>query len=237
MNPNSKVFKNKKTRTQFQAYVSEYEFEKNIDHSWERSDQLYLPDGDGRPTYQELKNIWKKIKLSPLINSKKTIRILPLKATNNLIEEVKTFLSKKYIVEMVEYKTEEELVKIIEKNDFDLKISSNDFSSIDLSENLKTTFNASRPYIFLNKRSPVKKFLELAIQSEDTQVKSKHYREIGKILLEDGLIAPLAYQRIWFYSSSNLDISTWSSIYPEISLWKVKIVHFNNVFTNFSKSL
>lgn len=225
LNPNSEYFKSVKNRNFVQKIFLDFNIKNQSNHVWERSNQLYLPDGEGRPSEEELKKVWANIKKQPvtLPTGKLTLKIVPLKMTNDLINEVIDFLKQFYDVQIISYKTEEELIEIIKSNKFDIKISSNDFSSIDLSENLKTTFNASRPYIFLNKSSKIPKLLKSAVQTDNKSIKANAYKEIGLQLINDGLIVPLAYQRIWFYTKKSYDLKNWSSVYPEISFWKVKI--------------
>lgn len=226
LNPNSSVMSDSKLRTYFQSFISEFKGNQIEGHSWERSNQLYLPDGEGRPSAEALKEAWANInKNSKFFKPKSRIklRILPLKVSNSLLDELLDYIRTDFDIEIIPYTTELELVDIIKSNKFDIKISSNDFSSIDLSENLKTTFNASRPYIFLNKTSPIKGLLKQAIEIDNKEKRSELFKKIGIILITEGLIAPLAYQRIWFYYNKSFDISAWSSFYPEISFWKVKI--------------
>ena len=225
LNSMSEYFAKKENRAKFQSIVKDFNSPELNNHSWQKADQLYLPDGDGRPSSAELDSVWVSIvKLANAVQSKIKIklRIVPLKMTNTLITELTSYLSKFYDIEIISYTTEDELIKIIQDGKFDIKISSNDFSSIDLSENLKTTFNASRPYIFLNKTSPIKELMTKAATLDDKAEQSVIYKKIGLNLLMEGLIAPLAYQRVWYYYKRSLDISAWSTIYPEISFWKVK---------------
>ena len=226
LNPESYFFKNSSNRSKLQAIVKDFSSPELNEHTWQKADQLYLPDGDGRPTADELKSVWQSITKHPassVIKMKPKLRVVPLKMTNSLIADLLKYLGSFYVIEIIPYTTEQELVKIIQSNDFDLKISSNDFSSIDLSENLKTTFNASRPYIFLNKNSVIMGLMKRAASLTDKSEQSKIYKQIGLTLLQDGLIAPLAYQRVWFYHKTKVDISAWSTIFPEISFWKVKV--------------
>ena len=227
LNPKSKYFSTKKNRHALQKYVRGFFSDEMKGQSWEKADQLYLPDGEGRPSQSELQNVWNKIEQDAVElkkqNIKPRLRIVPLKMSNQLIEDLLKYLESRYAIEVIHYKTEEELVSILKGNEFEAKISSNDFSSIDLTENIKTTFNASRPYVFLEDRNEIAGMLSQISQTEDAKKKSKLCKEIGITLLSDGLIAPLAYQRVWFYHNSRLDIRSWSSIYPEISFWKVKI--------------
>lgn len=225
INPDSSYFKQKLNRSQFQSFVRKFQSPELKSVFWEKANQLYLPDGDGRPSNSDLEKTWSEIEKHKFSSAPARVKltVVPLKMTNTLISDVLEYLKSRYDVEVLSYTTEEELQAILKKGTFDIKISSNDFSSIDLSENLKTTFNASRPYIFLNQGSPVKGLLDQAAETDDKSKQSEIFKKIGLTLLNEGLIAPLAYQRIWFYHNDKLDISAWSTIYPEISIWKVKV--------------
>jgi hypothetical protein len=193
----------------------------------EKAEQLYLPDGDGRPSPSELKEIWEGIEKSSLVGSnlqKNTkLRILPLKVENVITKAAVDLLVNLYDVEILKYTTEDELSEIIKQGRFDLKLSSNDFSSPELSENLKTTFNSSRPYVFLGKHREIKEYLDQAVGTENRELRTDLFKKIGKSLLLSGLIAPIAYLRVYFYKRQAIDISSWSTLYPEISMWKVRV--------------
>jgi len=227
LNPDSPYFENPAHRAAFQGYVQKFQSSELNGHSWEKATQLYLPDGDGRPSPAALAEAWASIEKNagaPIAALKKPkLRLVPLKVTNALLDQTIEYLRARYEVEILSYRTEEELIAILKANHFDVKLSSNDFSSIDLSENLKTTFNSSRPYIFVGKNSRVPALLKKAGLTEEKPAQSALFREIGLSLLSEGLIAPLAYQRIWFYYNRDLDTAAWSSIYPEISFWKVAV--------------
>lgn len=226
INTKSSNFRKKENRSKLQMLLRYFSSPEIQAHVWQKADQLYLPDGAGRPTYEELKKSWEKIlkKAKDVeFKQKPKIKIIPLKMTNSLIDDLINYLKSFYEIELLSYTTEEELVKMIKSEDFDIKVSSNDFSSLDLSENLKTTFNNSRPYIFLDSKSPIRSLMDLAAVTNDKSKQSEIYKNIGLSLLDDGLIAPLAYQRVWFYHKKNIDISRWSNTFPEISFWKVKL--------------
>ena len=224
-NPQSPNFKDSSDRARLQVLLHDYQSKEIDGFFWEKAHQLYLPDGDGRPTEAELKDVWKTIKGKVGVKSpaRSKLRILPLKAENSITKDLINFLSKHYEVQVLKYSSEEELTKYIKDGSFDVKISSNDFSSVDLFENLKTTFNASRPYVFLGNFNEVPKLMAKASSTDDRAMRSDYFKRIGISLLSDGLIAPLAYLRICFYADSRVDVSEWSTVFPEISFWKVKL--------------
>ena len=225
INSQSPHFKDQAARARLQVLLHDYQSKEIDGFFWEKAHQLYLPDGDGRPTEGELKGVWQAIKSKAGSKqaSRTKLRILPLKAENSITKDVIEFLSKHYDVQVLKYASEEELTKYIKEGDFEVKISSNDFSSVDLFENLKTTFNASRPYVFLGNFNEIPKLMAKASATDDRTTRSDYFKRIGISLLNDGLIAPLAYLRICFYADSGLDVSEWSTVFPEISFWKVKL--------------
>lgn len=227
LNPKSHLFENIKSRYEFQQFMRNFKTEEMSKPDWELADQIYLPDGDGRPNKSELSEIWKQIEntkfLSNKAEKKVSIRLLPLKFTNKLIEDVIQYLSTRYNVELMRYSSEEELIKLISENNFDIKISANDFSSTDLYENLKTTFNKTRPYVFLTEDNMIHNLMKKAGEEEDRKKRSEYFKKIGIELLKSGLVFPIAHQRVYFYLSKKLNIDSWATTYPEISFWKIKI--------------
>ncbi|MBX2986605.1 MAG: hypothetical protein KF802_01795 [Bdellovibrionaceae bacterium] len=226
LNPRSDLFKSLDERSSFQKFVFSWD-NKFVDGIfYEKATQLYLPDGDGRPTAKELDQIWKKIlseKSKRNFKNKRKLRVLPLKFSNSMIDSLLNSLRDLYKVEIISYSSEDELVSLLKANQFDIKISNNDFSSIDLAENLKTTFNSSRPYVFLEEADPIRKFMDDLEEESSSSERSSIYKKISISLLERGLIAPLVHQRVWFYHKKELDISAWATSFPEISFWKTVV--------------
>jgi len=223
INPLSPAFQDAASRAHLQKLVREFQSAEMKGHSWERAHQLYLPDGDGRPSQAQLEKTWKSIYARARApKGKPKLRVIPLLTPRPLIQELLDYLKLSYEIELVPFANEDELMALLNGGNFDLKIQSNDFSSTDLSENLKTSFNEVRPYIFLDKKSKVRALMRKSLETTDKSVQSNYYKEIATTLLDDGAIAPLAYMRLWFYMKRDLDISPWSRTYPEISFWKVR---------------
>jgi|GEM_PF-1850913 len=223
INPESPVFQTASSRAYLQKLVHEFHSKEMNEHTWEKAHQLYLPDGDGRPSQAQLDRTWSTITArAKAPKSKPKLRVVPLRTTPPMIQELLDYLKPRYDIELVNYATEEELIALLKSGKFDVKLQSNDFSSTDLSENLKTTFNDVRPYIFLAKKSRVKALMQKSVETTDKNVQSGIYKDIATTLLLDGAIAPLAYQRLWFYMKRDLDTSPWSKTHPEISFWKVR---------------
>lgn len=225
LNPKSSKFKSKAERTSFQSMFISFKGEKSFKTKFlTKANQIYLPDGDGRPSDQELKIIWNdiaKAKFKPNKGKKIKLKILPLKFENELTSEVYEFLSINFEIEILKYSSEEELRKIIKNNEFDIKISANDFSSIDLEENLKTSLNKSRPYLFLDEKSDVFKLMEKLSVENQQRNRSELFKQISITLLKDGNIIPLGYTNVYFYMHKDFNIEKWSNFFPEISFWKV----------------
>ena len=100
----------------------------------------------------------------------------------------------------------------------------NDFSSIDLHENLQTTFNPVHPLIITSKKDDqFQDDLRKALNTEDETERHKIYKEIAIRVLRDGYIVPIAYHKMVFIHKNSVDVSSWSKLFPEISLWKINI--------------
>jgi hypothetical protein len=110
------------------------------------------------------------------------------------------------------------------KMEFDLMVARNDFSSEDLHENLQTTFNPIYKIIFTdNKDNQYQEYLEKALTEFDEVKRFLIYKDIGMDVLKKGYIVPLVYNKIIFYHHENVDISSWSNLFPELSLWKISV--------------
>lgn len=225
LNPKSPIFKATSRRLEFINSVKKFKLNCTDGFFWEKADQLYCPEGTESLNGQEVASIWQQVaasKRSNLKEPKRLLRLIPLKIKNELTEEVVLKLKESYNVRLISYKTEEELQSVIKSNQFDVKISSNDFSSSDLGESVKTCFNAARPYIFLGNQSRLRGLIDQISTTERPKDRLKLLKEIGKVVLREGLIAPLAYLRVYYYHNKTLNLNAWSETRPEISFWKVK---------------
>jgi ABC-type transport system substrate-binding protein len=202
------------------AKVNEYKY------IWKEADQLYLPDGLGRPSEEEIKKIWEDIETTSskdgLVGkeikfltrtsfpfNKEIVHLLKIAGLNPIITEVNTG---------------QEMWASIKKEKFDISLWSNDFSSLDLHENLQTTFNPIHTLVFTDEvDNQFQKELETALKIEDTFSRQIIYKDIAKKVLLKSYIAPIAYQKVVFIHKKQIDLSSWSSLFPEISLWKINI--------------
>lgn len=228
INPKSTVINNTTKRRFIQSLIHTEISKtlKNYEYLWKEARQLYLPDGLGRLKDNEVDNIWKQIKE----DSKST----PLKGEEIHILTRTTFPFNSEIIQLFEKAGIKTKVTIVETSQemwakqkeliYDLCLRSNDFSSIDLHENIQTTFNPIHTLIHTDKEDDqFQKELQEALRTEDTEKRNDIYKMIAKKVLLKGYIAPIAYYKIVFIHKKNIDISSWSKLFPEISLWKIKL--------------
>lgn len=122
-------------------------------------------------------------------------------------------------LEIIYYANQDEF-QTKSSTEIDMFVVNNDFSSLDLSENLFVTFNTNRPLIYGDEE--IQKTLA-KIKSEPIDQKLYElYISVGEMVLKKRLIVPLFYRRINFYYSPKIDLSEWSILFPEIAAWKVK---------------
>ena len=222
INPLSKKFKDKKSRHSLQALLNSADLSfSEVPDSWKPASQLYLPDGLGRPSRKELDTAWEEV------NRSKSDADLP-KSLSLLID--KTFPLKTQIINrlkkfniepnVTEYDSQEEFYNFFKKNQYDVLQNNNDFSSSSLVSNILVTFNESRPLIILEENSTIRILLS-NLKSEAEPLK-RHIllKEIGIKLLTDGNIVPIAHHLITFFSNKKIDITNWSTLFPEIAFWK-----------------
>lgn len=221
VNSKSPVFKSKAVRSSFySAFKKNFSISGN-DVSIEVAHQLYLPNGPGRLKNEEIESIVQK-----KISSKSDLKTQSIKVLlpsvfeyNNKIVDILMETFKKVKIDY--YKNQDEFVKKHYEK-YDLFLTNNDFSSLDLYENIFVSFNPVRPLIHSNTK--IKKLLlKLKDTVEDNET-YEIYKSIAEVLLEDSLIVPIVHKSIIFVKSKNLDISAWSTQFPEISAWKIKIV-------------
>lgn len=227
INPNSDQLKDLSLRHWIQKLVYNDQMNFNSETSqWEKANQLYLPDGLGRPTEDELKSIWTKIKKKAKQN-KKRITLSLLTGTDNYFpynDRLISLLKKYFNLKIDHCNNSKECKNMMLKKSYDLIIKANDFSSADLHENLQTTFNPNYSLILTDKEDgQFQNELKLALNTDKDDDRHLIYKNIAKKILEKGYIAPIAYHKVIFIHKKQIDISLWSTLYPELSLWKVSI--------------
>lgn len=221
-NLKSKVFQSKECRSIVFDQLKEKPFDIPISSgNWQNANQLYLPLGPGRLTKEKEQELTQsKIKKSKCTINDEIRILIPknYKWENQIITRLKQIIPK---LTIAYYSNQQEFVKL-NNNLVDLYIMNNDFSSLDLSENLFVTFNETRQLIHSD--AQIKELLNKIKTEELDDNLYKLYSEIGEIVLRERYIVPLFYQRINFYHSKKIDLSNWSVLFPEISAWKIKSV-------------
>lgn len=226
INPGSEIFKNKETRNWLQTLLATKNYNlSDYDAGWEHSSQLYLPDGLGRPSNQEIDSLWKKIEANKrAAKIKGKIRIL---AQNDfpftkVIEKILKENEIDYTIDFVS--SADDFFKAMKTHQYDIIQTRNDFSSADLHENLQTTFNPNGPLVLTSKeKNQYQAELRKALNTESEKDRHQIYRDIAKDILLEGYVIPIAYNRIFFVHKATIDISEWSNLFPELSAWKIKI--------------
>lgn len=220
VNPKSTVFKSKRDRDFFYSV-----FKKNFvifsnDVSIEIAQQLYLPKGPGRLKNEEIEAIVSKKASSKSDLSSKSIKVLlPVVFEHN--KKIIDILKENFKTVKIDYYNDQDEFVKKKYSKYDLFLINNDFSSLDLYENLSVSFNPVRPLIYSNAK--IKKLLHTLKDTIDEKDAYELYKSIGRALLEDSLIVPVVHKNILFIKSKDLDISAWSQQFPEISAWKIKI--------------
>lgn len=225
INPLSKKLKSVALRNYIQLILRSEGF--NFEDKapvWSKANQLYLPDGSGRPGEERLKSVWSRIiKNAKLLSSREKLSLL-LGSRFPFAEEVISKLEKSFVLEVKHFTTKEEWEKCVKSKSFDLYILNNDFSSEDLHENLQTTFN---PLFSLVITDPLigqfQKQLKKALDTDSEEKRHKIYEDIGVTVLEKGYVAPIAHRNSVYIHNNKWDFSNISTLYPDFALWKISL--------------
>jgi len=190
---------------------------------WLPAKQLYLPDGFGRLNNSEIIEIWKgieKYKMPDELPKKINILLYKFFPFNKaIIEKLSEYFD---TVNVDVYESMDQFEKLYTKNNYDLFLINNDFSSSDLLENIKVTFSPSRPLIKSDRDREIRRLISAAERALYPEDKAKYLKEIERILLTDASFVPLAYMNVKYFVNKDLDISPWSMLSPEISFWKTE---------------
>jgi ABC-type transport system substrate-binding protein len=187
--------------------------------------QLYLPDGPGRVAEAKLIAIERKV-----TEAKRPVSLKPGTTLDVLIGS--TPLSGRVVLEKLKkagfnlnvtvYKDWSHFAKLINEGKFDVVEANNDFSAIELLENLRVTFNPGRPLILLPKGSSITGDLEKAVTIEDPAKRYAIFETIEHQLLDQALIVPLYHSYSQVYVRSSFSAETWNKSVPEMALWKLQ---------------
>ncbi len=196
--------------------------------TWVKANQLYLPEGPSRLSREAVTSIWRDLVQNARASKyNQDVRLLLERKFpfNDMIVDRLKSVGLKAKVTFYDSQAQFADYVVQKKNNFDIILTNNDFSSHDLMENMRVAFNASRPLIFINSG-----FKEItnnfeAAQRSNGEVRELHLEKIGKELLSQGLIIPLVYRQIFFYYGKHVELNNWSTLFPEVSFWKAEIKH------------
>lgn len=124
-------------------------------------------------------------------------------------------------MDVTEYKNIHEFETLFNTGKFELFQINNDFINMDLLQSLIVTFQSSRPLIvFDTAKHTCYQLLEEAKRTIDVTKRYEIYKKIEREILIGGYIAPISYSHILFLHDTNLEITKWSKLFPEIAFWK-----------------
>jgi ABC-type transport system substrate-binding protein len=187
--------------------------------------QLYLPDGPGRVPEARLVEIEKTIetaKRPALLKPTTSLDVLvgPSPLSGRVI--VEKLKKAGFAVNVTTYKDWAHFAKLIKEEKFDLVEANNDFSAMELLENLRVTFNPGRPLIQLPKGSSIVGDLEKAVTIEDPEKRYAIFETIEHQLLDRALIVPLYHSYSQVYLRKSYSADAWNKSVPEMALWKLR---------------
>lgn len=231
LNPNSQILEDLCTRQYIQAKIHQAitTKSKKLPPYLYLSDQIFLPNGPGRPDKDTIKSFWQRreaIKCEKPIGGKKLIFLMSQKFVFR--DEVIAALQKiGFELNIQEYKNFTEYSTLIAQQSFDLLQVNNDLASIDLRGALNVTFNQDRPLIIRKERDSSSN-LDEAIRKMNSSFKDEErfqaIKEIGITVLENALVVPIYFSRLPILTNNRIDASAWTSPTPEFDLWKIKLL-------------
>ena len=186
--------------------------------------QIYLGQGFGRLTQQELVDIEKRcISMEEPLPKNTKLKILVSQLFLLKEHTVKSLIEKNLDVEVTEYSNYQEYSEKIHQEKFDLIQTNNDFSQQDLIENLRVTFNQSRPLIFLPKNDIIFEKLASANTLSSNDEKKKIMEFIAKRILEQAFAVPIVHYNTYDYYLPEVDVTHVSKAQAEFLFWKMRI--------------
>lgn len=227
LNPKTSNFNSIIKRRSFLKFLSELDLSlEKYAPIWEKANQLYLKGGLGRPSSTEINQVWRDIKSTKSLKLPTKLKLLFSSKFNFSNELIQHLQSHGINIELTKYSDFNEYAVLIKKSEFDLIQANNDFSSIELLENLLVTFRESRPLIITN-NSQIKKMLASAEEAETIEKKSKIIKEIGLKILTDALVYPVAHYKKLVYAKKNISFKKWSDLFPDMRIYKLEIDNAN----------
>lgn len=227
LNPKTSNFNSVVKRRSFLKFLSELELTlEKYAPIWEKANQLYLKGGLGRPSSSEISQAWRDIKSTKSLNLPTKLKLLCSSKFNFSTELIQYLQSHGIDVELTKYDDFTEYTELIKRSEFDLIQVNNDFSSIELLENLLVTFRESRPLILTN-NTQIKKLLKSAEEAETIEQKSEIIKTIGLKIINDGLVYPVAHYKKLVYAKKNISFKKWSGLFPDMRIYKLEIDNAN----------
>jgi len=187
--------------------------------------QLYLPDGPGRVPEKTLVEIEKKILSAHAPAALKSGAPLNVLLGSNPLSRplvVDKLVQAGLDVKVTVFKDWSHFAKLINEEKFDIVEAENDFSAIELLENLRVTFNPGRPLILLPKNNTILGEIEEAIRLEEPAKRYALFEKIGRTLLDEALIVPLYHSYSQVYLRKSYSAGAWNKSVPEMALWKLQ---------------
>ena len=212
------------TRNWIQLVVRSYRPEETeSNEGWHRADQLYFPGGPGRISDSKLKLIWDGIAARHVADKEREYKVLVTKNYPHADGLIKHLRNSGLKLEVTHVEPHQNLPDMAQSRKFDLIFSNNDYSSSELYENLLTTFSPKNAVVFTSD-SEKQYTLRLSqiFNTPNDKDRYRKYEEIAQDILSEGYIAPFFYAKLIVLHRRGLDLTDWSSLYPEIAIWKIK---------------
>jgi MarR-like DNA-binding transcriptional regulator SgrR of sgrS sRNA len=222
-NPRAHVMKGKENREYLQTILNpnKLEFDK-ISPIWTRATQIYMPDGAGRPSPAALKAFWTRVEGRQKPSSFPLELRFLTRNKSPVQGQLDDALARAGVkVKKIVAKDAPEFYALLQKGEYDIDLSNNDMAGTDVLENLLVIFNKKAPLMFLQEGSQVPQWLHEASNDSSRVERYKRYELIGTSLLEEANITPIAYLNRIFYLKPGRDTSHWSTLYSDITLWRL----------------
>lgn len=224
VNPRAPSFRSKESRLWFTNFIHglDLKFE-HLQPIWTRANQLYLPDGFGRPTEAQLAATFQENQRKASSSPPAAIRMVVSETFLWTSEIVSALRAKGVEVSLRTYKNIHDYEAYAKSADFDVIQINNDFSTPDLLENLFVTFNPTRPLVFVGDDRSFEKQLKEAYSTFDKEKIYGISTEIALRLLAEGYVAPIGYFNLIYYAKESVDVSAWSKLQSDLGFWKVTV--------------
>jgi ABC-type transport system substrate-binding protein len=225
LNPNSINLKKKEHRLYLLDLISKTEFDfEEYKPFLKRANQIYLEHGPGRLRANDLKSIEnERIKTMVPIDKSTSLSLLIDSRFEFLGQLVGSFEGAGLKIQVTKYSNFKEYADLIKKKEYDLIQANNDFSALDLLENLRVTFNLERPLISAEQNAKIFDLLRQAGQVENGKVRYDLIKEIGEQILKNAYAAPIYHVSKYDYALENIDRSKLSTSEPEFRIWKILV--------------